>query len=182
MLSFNKKILIFYSVLGLLLIYANFVIYDNIELPGLHEPITLKHKINFEINQVYSIMTNIQEYPKLFPKNVISVEILEQTENSILAIEKLKIHGIKGEFLVKHTFEENKFHMIEILDGDVENTKITQLFSQDGDSTEIITKIYVELVVKRYNWSDGDSFVSERSIRHTLDNLYIIFENSLKSK
>jgi len=178
---YDKKFLIFYCIIGLLFIFANFVIYDYIELPGAHEPITIKNKINFEINQVYSIMTNIQEYPKIFPKNVISVEIINRTENIIFAKEELKIKGNKGVFTVKHTLEKNKSHVIEIFNGDVKSTKIIQLFNQDGDSTEIITKIDLKLVFKRYSWAGADSIVSEKSIGNTLDNIYNIFENALSS-
>lgn len=181
MQSYDKKFLIFYGVIGLLFIFANFMIFDYIELPGSHEPIIIKNKINSELSQVFSIMTNIQEYPKIFPKNVISVEIINSTENVIFAKEVLKFRGNEGVFTVKHTLEKNKSHVIEIFNGDVKSTKIIQLFNQDGDSTEIITKIDLKLVFKRYSWAGADSIVSERSIGNTLDNLYVIFENALSS-
>ena len=181
MQSYDKKFLIFYCIIGFLFIFTIFVINDYIGLPGEFEPITIKNKINFEINQVYNIMTNIQEYPKIFPENVISVQIINVTENVIFAKEELKIKGSEGTFTVKHTLEKNKSHVIEIFNGDVKNTKIIQLFNQDGDSTEIITIIDLELVFKRYSYTIADSLFSEKSIGITLDNIYTIFENALIS-
>ena len=135
----DKVIIIFYILLGLSLI-SIFTYLDSLyERPQTDiliptEPIK---KISFQniLNSVsqkhmYDVLTSVDEYPKILPKNILDVKILNQTDNTILAKIILNENIIRMELTTLHTFDPMKTHTIEILDGDAEGTIITQTFEE----------------------------------------------------
>ena len=90
-------------------------------------------------------MADVNNYPYILPKNIISVEILEQDESTIIAEEEIIEQGIRAKLLVKHTFIPYEKQIIEILEGDAKGTKITANFVQVDNSTEITTDVDLEL-------------------------------------
>ena len=137
----DKIILLFYIILGVSLISV-FSYFDSLyERPQIDlliptEPIK---KISFQniLNSVsqkhmYDVLTSVDEYPKILPKNILDVKILNQTDNTILSKIILNENIIRMELTTLHTFEPMKTHTIEILDGDAKGTIITQTFEKTG--------------------------------------------------
>ena len=54
-------------------------------------------------NRIFNVMAEIENFPVVIPKNVISVNVLDRTDNVITAEEELSEAGIKTKLLVKHT-------------------------------------------------------------------------------
>jgi ribosome-associated toxin RatA of RatAB toxin-antitoxin module len=95
--------------------------------------------------QMYDVLTDVKNYPKILPKNISSVKILETTDNSITAIEELKENIIKIKLTVKHSFVPMEKHVMEILDGDAKGTIITQHFTKMPSGFKIQTDIEFNL-------------------------------------
>ena len=133
-----------------------------------------KKNKNFEniINTVpptsmYEVITDVENYPIVLPKNILSVKILDRTNNSITAEEQISEHSIESTLTVKHSFVPMEKHTIEILDGDAKGTIITQNFEifQPEGSLKITTD--VELDLKGIFSFIG--FLPISSIQHAVD-------------
>ena len=172
----DKKILAFYVCLGISMLAA-FAYFDSlyerphIDLQLATDPIK---RISFEniIDTVshasmYEVITDVENYPKVLPENILSVKILDRTNNSITAEEQIGEHGIKSTLTVKHSFVPMEKHTIEILDGDAKGTIITQNFEifQPEGSLKITTD--VELDLKGIFSFVG--FLPTSSIQHAVD-------------
>ena len=92
-------------------------------------------------NRIFDVMANIENFPNILPENIVSVNILNKTDNEIIAEEELFEAGIKTKLLVKHTIKPYSQHIIEIIDGDAEGTKITQYFESVDSQTKLTTKV-----------------------------------------
>jgi len=114
-------------------------------LPRPTTELEIEREIEIEKTKIFEVMTNISDYPKILPRNIVSVKIIENYENVLIAEEVLTEAGIKVKFLVKHTITPFEKHVIEILDGDAKGTKITQTFQEKNSSTKIITKVDLNL-------------------------------------
>ena len=152
----DKKILAFYVCLGISMLAA-FAYFDSlyerphIDLQLATDPIK---RISFEniIDTVshasmYEVITDVENYPKVLPENILSVKILDRTNNSITAEEKIREHIIQTTLTVKHSFVPMEKHTIEILDGDAKGTIITQNFEifQPEGSLKITTDVELDL-------------------------------------
>ena len=172
----DKKILAFYVCLGISMLAA-FAYFDSlyerphIDLQLATDPIK---RISFEniIDTVshasmYEVITDVENYPKVLPENILSVKILDRTNNSITAEEQISEQGIKSTLTVKHSFVPMEKHTIEILDGDAKGTIITQNFEifQPEGSLKITTD--VELDLKGIFSFVG--FLPISSIQHAVD-------------
>ena len=172
----DKKILAFYVCLGISLIFV-FSYFDSLyERPHIDnflptDPIK-RISIEYLLNTVphalmYDVITDVENYPKVLPENILSVKILDRTNNSITAEEQISEHSIKSTLTVKHSFVPMEKHTIEILDGDAKGTIITQNFEifQPEGSLKITTD--VELDLKGIFSFVG--FLPTSSIQHAVD-------------
>ena len=144
----DKIILIFYIFLA-----SSFGLYVFTYDVGLEESllevVTPKKITEFETsrlvdipnNRIFNVMANVENFPNILPENVVSVNILDKTDNEIIAEEELFEAGIKTKLLVKHTIKPYSEHIIEIIDGDAEGTKITQYFESVDSQTKLTTKV-----------------------------------------
>jgi len=95
--------------------------------------------------QIFNVMADIENFPNILPKNVISVNILNQTDNVIIAEEELSETGIKTKLIVKHTITPYSEHVIEIIEGDAKGTKIVQSFEPIDSKTKLTTHVNLHL-------------------------------------
>ena len=96
-------------------------------------------------NRIFDVMADIENFPNILPKNVIYVNILNKTNNVIIAEEELSEAGIKIKLLVKHTIKPYSEHIIEIIDGDAKGTMITQSFESVDSQTKLTTNVHLNL-------------------------------------
>jgi len=108
-------------------------------------------KLNF-VNEVkvpktiiYERMADVENYIGIFPDNVRSIEIINRTENSLLAKENLGVRWIETTVLVKHKFIPFSNHQIEILSGDANGTTINLTFENINSGTKIYTDLNLKL-------------------------------------
>ena len=90
---------------------------------------------------IFETMADVDNYPKILPKNILSVDIINKTQNTIFAKETITERGIKSNFLVKHTLKPYDQHIIEIIGGNANGTRIIQDFESQGNYTKITTQM-----------------------------------------
>tara|TARA_B100001013_G_C24619645_1_gene446688 strand:- start:1391 stop:2755 length:1365 start_codon:yes stop_codon:yes gene_type:complete len=118
---------------------------DHILKAKLIDEISLTKIVEIDREKIFKIMADVNKYPYVLPKNIISVKILEQNDSTIIAEEEIIEQGIRTKLLVKHTFIPYDKQIIEILDGDAKGTKIIATFVQLENSTEITTNVDFQL-------------------------------------
>lgn len=151
----TKKKLVVYVVIGILICstigYLDLSKVDRSHVPeNLYperkvEKITFVNKFDINKEKIFESITNISNYPYVLPKNVVSVNILEQSENEIIAEETFVELGIKVKVKAKHTILPYEQHIIEILEGDASGTKIIQTFEEENNLTKITTDVDLNL-------------------------------------
>ena len=126
--------------------------------------------VDVETETIFTIMSDVENYPYVLPKNVVSVNKLEETNSSlnyeITVIEK----GIKTTLLVRHDLFPYDKQILTIIDGDAKNTTIHQKFQNQGNSTKLTTNVKIELsgiltpfqFIPQHNFHNGmDTILSE---------------------
>ena len=132
----DKIIIIFYIFLAITFTIGISYIastFDTIEhIIVFPQPVTeLQITKIVDVNQkkAFLIMTDVKNYPKILPRNIISVNIINQIDNSVLAEYEVIEHGIHTKLLANHTMYPYDKHIIEVMDGDAKGTKLIQDFT-----------------------------------------------------
>lgn len=151
----EKKKIVVYIILAILIgstiTYLDLSKVDRSDVPANLYPerkvekITFVNKFEISKEKIFESITDISTYPYVLPRNVISVNILEQSENEIVAEEKFTELGIKVNLKVKHTILPYEQHIIEIIEGDASGTKIIQTFEEENNLTIITTDVDLNL-------------------------------------
>jgi len=151
----EKKKVVVYIILAILIgstiTYLDLSKVDRSDVPANLYPerkvekITFINKFEISKEKIFESITDISNYPYVLPRNVISVNILEQSENEIVAEETFTELGIKVNLKVKHTILPYEQHIIEIIEGDASGTKIIQTFEEENNLTIITTDVVLNL-------------------------------------
>ena len=149
MIKSDKLILLFYVVLGIS--FSIFILNSNSDLEGKIISILPEKTIDFETSSIidvdrktiFNLMTNIENYSNVLPRNISYVNILNQIDNQIIAEEELQEAGIKTKLIVSHTIKPYDEHIIEVIDGDAKGTIITQFFEDYELKTKLTTKVHL---------------------------------------
>ena len=110
MIKSDKIVIIFYVFLAISFGTAIFYIdstYETTSLPNIiPEPVTeleITKIVGVNQEEAFLIMTDIKNYPKMLPKNIISVNIINQIDNNVLVEYEVIEHGIRTKLLTNHT-------------------------------------------------------------------------------
>jgi YVTN family beta-propeller protein len=109
--------------------------------PIIQFTIIKEYEIGFD--EISNVFTEVENFPKILPRNMPFVEIIEKTENYVLAKEKFSERGLGAEFLVEHKWDSNQ-HIMKILDGDAKDSTITLTFEKINNSTKITTDVNIK--------------------------------------
>jgi ribosome-associated toxin RatA of RatAB toxin-antitoxin module len=140
----TKITILFYIFLGIsffsLIFYVDST-FDRSSLPDIlpsHlDSIETIEFVSLDRNKIYFLLTDVENYPLVLPRNILSVEIIEKTENTIIAKEQISERGITTTLLVKHTMSPEFNHSIEIIDGPAKGTIMNQFFEDNNPGTKI---------------------------------------------
>jgi len=195
----DKIIIIFYVFLaisftiGILYIASTF---DTIEQTVIFlQPVTeLQITKIVDVNQekAFLIMTDVKNYPKILPRNIISVNIINQIDNSILAEYEVIEHGIRSKLLVSHTMYPYDKHTVEVMDGDAKGTKLIQDFTVINTEIEKLpecnstfdecTKIDSRVELNLKGLLSPFSYLPKGNLDHASDTVITSFTNYMKIK
>ena len=139
----DKIIIIFYAFLaiaftiGILYIASTFdTIEQSIIFPQPVTELQITKIVDVNQEEAFLIMTDIKNYPKILPKNIISVNIINQIDNNVLAEYEVIEHGIRTKLLANHTMYPYDKHIVEVMDGDAKGTKLMQDFTMINTEIE----------------------------------------------
>jgi len=149
----DKSLIIFYILLVVTISTVLFSVDMSLEkptgplnlapLPLSNISLTKVVEINNE--NFYNLLSDVENYPQILPKNILSVNIIDQTNSSliyeIVVIEK----GITSTLLIKHDFFPFEKQILTVIEGDAKNTIITQKFLNEGNFTKLITDVEFHL-------------------------------------
>jgi len=148
----DKIVASFYVVLAVSLISVYIYVDNSIGrsdipdiLPKALSEVTVIKTVNLNVEEIFEVMTDVRKYPLILPKNIISVKILNETNNVVFAEEELAQSPVRTKLVVKHTFDSDKKHTIEIIEGDAKGTIVIQTFEEVDSETKITTNITFNL-------------------------------------
>ncbi len=175
----DKYLLVFYALLVVGISVGLLYIDSSLEkpigplriVPDLLSNITVTKVVDVETEKIFTIMSDVENYPNVLPGNVLSVNKLEETNSSLNYEITVMEKGIKTTLLVKHDLFPYDEQILTIIDGDAKNTTIHQKFQNQGNSTKLITDVKIELsgILTPFQ------FIPERHFSHAIGTVISAF-------
>ncbi|NIP62197.1 MAG: hypothetical protein GWN01_16145 [Nitrosopumilaceae archaeon] len=145
--------------------------------------VQIQKPMDVPISEIRNMAENIQNY-KIFPKNIKSIEVLKETENSKLVKIEFGSNGIFINTLVRHIEITDTLHRIDLLSGDLEGTVILASFEKtwgyDGTPGEG-TIVNMKVIPRVSGVLSFFGIVSDDLIRYSIDTTLFTLENHLKN-
>ena len=113
--------------------------------------ISFEREINADIEKSFDIITNFENFQKLFPEFYPSILIKSVRDESSLVAEHLKLHDSEFIIMSKHFFSRPHTHEMRVVGGDIKGSSINEIFSFDDGKTTL--KVIAELDVKSSRFS-----------------------------
>tara|TARA_Y100000996_G_C22005746_1_gene430571 strand:+ start:93 stop:512 length:420 start_codon:yes stop_codon:yes gene_type:complete len=126
--------------------------------------ISFEQEISSDIEKSFDIITNFENFQKLFPDYYPSILIKSVRDESSLVAEHLKLHDKEFVIMAKHFFSKPHTHEMRVVGGDIKGSSITELFTTIDDKT--LLKVSAELDVKSPRFSKNNPY------ENSLMNLY----------
>ena len=194
----DKIIIIFYIFLAIAFVIGILYIASTFEELGLPDSIFPQPVTELQITKIvdvnqeeaFLIMTDIKNYPKILPRNIISVNIINQIDNGILAEYEVVEHGIRAKLLVSHTMYPYDKHIVEVMDGDAKGTKLMQDFTTINTEIEKLpecdqsfdgcTKIDSRVELNLKGLLSPFSYLPKGNLDHASDTVISSFTNYMQ--
>ena len=136
--------------------------------------ISFEREINADIEKAFDIITNFENFEKLFPEFYPSILIKSVRDESSLVAEHLKLHDTEFIIMSKHFFSRPNNHVMRVVGGDIKGSSINESFSDDNGKT--ILKVTAELDVKSSRFSKKNPY--EDSLNNLYDKMILEIEKS----
>ena len=118
--------------------------------------ISFEREINADIEKSFDIITNFENFEKLFPEFYPSILIKSVRDESSLVAEHLKLHDSEFIIMSKHFFSRPHTHEMRVVGGDIKGSSINEIFSSDDGKTTL--KVIAELDVKSSRFSKSNPY------------------------
>ena len=136
--------------------------------------ISFEREINADIEKAFDIITNFENFEKLFPEFYPSILIKSVRDESSLVAEHLKLHDTEFIIMSKHFFSRPSTHVMRVVGGDIKGSSINESFSADNGKT--ILKVNAELDVKSSRFSKKNPYGD--SLNNLYDKMILEIEKS----
>ena len=136
--------------------------------------ISFEREINADIEKAFDIITNFENFEKLFPEFYPSILIKSVRDESSLVAEHLKLHDTEFIIMSKHFLSRPNTHVMRIVGGDIKGSSINESFSTDNGKT--ILKVNAELNVKFSRFSKKNPYGD--SLNNLYDKMILEIEKS----
>ena len=136
--------------------------------------ISFERKIDADIEKAFDIITNFENFQKLFPEFYPSILIKSVRDESSLVAEHLKLHDTEFIIMSKHFLSHPKIHEMRVVGGDLKGSSINEIFSVDDGKT--ILKVNAELDVKSSRFSKKNPYGD--SLNELYDKMILEIEKS----
>ena len=105
--------------------------------------------IDIDREKIFDVMSDVENYPKILPHNVISIKIINQTQPGIAKIifaeETVSERGVVITQIVKHNIFQYEQHTITIVSGNAEGTVITLTFKEVDSNTRLTADVKLHI-------------------------------------
>ena len=129
--------------------------------------VSFEREINADLDKTFDIITNFENFQKLFPDFYPSILIKSVRDESSLVAEHLKLHDTEFIIMAKHFSIKPHSHEMRVVGGDLKGSSINEIFSFDNGKT--LLKVNVELDVKSSRFSKNNPY--EESLKNLYDAL-----------
>ena len=136
--------------------------------------ISFKREINSDLEKAFDIISNFENFQKLFPDFYPSILIKSVRDDSSLVAEHLKLHDTEFIIMAKHFTSKPHSHEMRIVGGDIKGSSINEIFSFDNGKTSL--KVNAELYVKSSRFSKKNPY--EKSLNNLYDAMIKEIEKS----
>ena len=136
--------------------------------------ISFEREINADIEKAFDIITNFENFEKLFPEFYPSILIKSVRDESSLVAEHLKLHDTEFIIMSKHFLSRPNTHVMRVVGGDIKGSSINESFSTDNGKT--ILKVTAELDVKSSRFSKKNPYGD--SLNNLYDKMILEIEKS----
>ena len=136
--------------------------------------ISFEREINADIETSFEIISNFENFQKLFPDFYPSILIKSVRDDSSLVAEHLKLHDTEFIIMAKHFTSKPHSHEMRIVGGDIKGSSINEIFSFDNGKTSL--KVNAELDVKSSRFSKKNPY--EKSLNNLYDAMIKEIEKS----
>ena len=136
--------------------------------------ISFEREINADIEKAFDIITNFENFEKLFPEFYPSILIKSVRDESSLVAEHLKLYDTEFIIMSKHIFSRPNTHVMRVVGGDIKGSSINESFSTDDGKT--ILKVNAELDVKSSRFSKKNPYGD--SLNNLYDKMILEIEKS----
>ena len=126
--------------------------------------VSFEFEIKADLEKSFDIITNFENFQKLFPDFYPSILIKSIRDESSLVAEHLKLHDTEFIIMSKHFTSKPYSHEMRVIGGDIKGSGINEIFSFDNGKT--LVKVNVELNVKSSRFSKKNPY------GESLKNLY----------
>ena len=126
--------------------------------------VSFELEIKADLEKSFDIITNFENFQKLFPDFYPSILIKSIRDESSLVAEHLKLHDTEFIIMSKHFTSKPYSHEMRVIGGDIKGSGIDEIFSFDNGKT--LVKVNVELNVKSSRFSKKNPY------GESLKNLY----------
>ena len=136
--------------------------------------ITFEKIVNSPPDKVFDIISNFENYEKLFPDYYPSISIKSVRDESSLVVEHLKLHDKEFVIMAKHFNDPPHKHEMRVVGGDIKGSYIIEKIIP----FELETKIIVEAEI---NTGKRFSILKNVNYEKALENLYDEFVTVIES-
>jgi coenzyme Q-binding protein COQ10 len=136
--------------------------------------ISFEREINADIEKSFNVITNFENFQKLFPDFYPSILIKSVRDESSLVAEHLKLHDTEFIMMSKHFSTKPHSHEMRVVGGDIKGSHINEIFSFDNGKTSL--KVNAELDVKSSRFSKKNPY--EESLNNLYDSMIKEIEKS----
>ena len=124
--------------------------------------ISFEREINADLEKSFDVISNFENFQKLFPEFYPSILIKSVRDESSLVAEHLKLDDTEFIIMSKHFISKPHSHEMRVVGGDLKGSSINEIFSFDNGKT--LLKVNAELDVKSSRFSKtnpyGDSLTN----------------------
>jgi len=118
--------------------------------------ISFEREINADIEKSFDIITNFENFQRLFPDFYPSILIKSVRDESSLVAEHLKLHDTEFIIMSKHFISKPNSHEMRVVGGDIKGSSISEIFSFVNGKT--LLKVNAELDVKSSRFSKKNPY------------------------
>lgn len=106
---------------------------------------SLEKIVNAKIEDVYEILSNYENYPKLIPQHFPFVRVRSVRGNISVVEEHMNLGDKELVIMAKHVTEKPVLHEIFIIGGDIKGSHFKQQFIEVSEGTKIIVDVDLKL-------------------------------------